>query len=101
MCAGLTELRVAEGRHRAVCLQRRECAAGELLRLAEQHGHRDERAAVAVPRVADLPARQVLVVLAHPDVGAGLGIGVAQTLGLADMPAVKTQLADKSFFGIA
>ena len=33
----------------------------------------------------------------HPDVGAGLGIGIAQTLGLADMPAVKTQLADKSF----
>ena len=33
----------------------------------------------------------------HPDVGAGLGIGIAQTLGLADMPAVKTLLADKSF----
>ena len=33
----------------------------------------------------------------HPDVGAGLGIRIAQTLGLADMPAVKTLLADKSF----
>ena len=33
---------------------------------------------------------------AHPDVGAGLGIGIAQTLGLADMAAVKTSLADKS-----
>ena len=32
----------------------------------------------------------------HPDVGAGLGGGVAQTLGLADMAAVMTQLADKS-----
>ena len=33
----------------------------------------------------------------HPDVGAGLGVGIAQTLGLADMAAVKTSLADKSF----
>ena len=33
----------------------------------------------------------------HPDMGTGLGIGIFQTLGLADMPAVKTLLADKSF----
>ena len=33
----------------------------------------------------------------HPDVGTGLGIGIAQTLGLADMAAVKTQLANQSF----
>ena len=33
----------------------------------------------------------------HPDVGAGLGVGIAQTLGLADMAAVKTLLSDKSF----
>ena len=33
----------------------------------------------------------------HPDVGAGLGIGLFQTLGLADMAAVKSSLADKSF----
>ena len=33
----------------------------------------------------------------HPDVGAGLGIGIAQTLGLADVPAMKTLLADKFF----
>ena len=36
----------------------------------------------------------------HPDVCAGLGIGIAQTLGLADMPAVKTLLADKSFLDL-
>ena len=36
----------------------------------------------------------------HPDVRAGLGIALAQTLGLADMAAVKTLLADKSFLGL-
>ena len=34
------------------------------------------------------------------NVGARLGIRIAQTLGLADMPAVKTLVADKSFLGL-
>ncbi len=36
----------------------------------------------------------------HPDAGTGLGIGTAQTLGLADMAAVKTQLANQSFLEV-